>query len=126
MALGRPTKYSPELVAEVENYLKTCGRHNTELPTKEGFGLFIDVDDDTLVEWAKIYPDFSAALKRLERSQKNQLMNDGMYGGKEVNQAMAIFLLKVNHNMIETERRELTGADGAPLAIKLDTLEHGK
>ena len=26
-------------------------------------------------------------------------MNDGMYGGKEVNAAMAIFLLKANHGL---------------------------
>ena len=31
--------------------------------------------------------------------QKQQLIDDGLYGGKKVNAAMAIFLLKANHGM---------------------------
>jgi hypothetical protein len=120
---GRPTKYDPIFVAKVEEYLSTTGREQTELPTKEGFAEFIDVDDDTLDNWADekdkdgnlIRPDFFGALKRITSKQKNQLINDGLYGGKEVNPGMAIFLLKANHNMIETERKLVGNPDGSKL-----------
>lgn len=103
-AVGRPTKYIPEIIfPKTQEYLESCGKENMELPTVEGLALALDVNDDTIVEWAKKYPDFSATLKKLVFKQKNQLMNDGMYGGKEINSAMAIFLLKANHGMKDGE-----------------------
>jgi len=41
-------------------------------------------------------------------------MNDGLYGGKEVNSTMAIFLLKANHGLIEKSALDLT-TDGEKL-----------
>jgi len=100
--IGRPTKYIPEIIyPKIEEYISGCGKEQTELPTIEGLALYIGVNPDTLFEWSKLYPDFSEAIKKILAKQKTQLMNDGMYGGKEVNAAMAIFLLKVNHGMNE-------------------------
>lgn len=116
---GRPTDYNQTLVEEVKKYLKSTGRQQTELPTMEGLAGYFEVNTDTLVEWAKLYPAFSAAIKELKEKQKEQLMNDGLYGGKEVNSTMAIFLLKVNHGMIETEKKMMVGANGESLAINV-------
>lgn len=124
---GRPTDYTPEVINKLEEYLSQCGREQTELPTVEGFALYIDVDTDTINNWADkkddngslVHPEFFGAYKKLFNKQKNQLINDGLYGGKEINTAMAIFLLKVNHNMVETNRTELTGKGGVPLLSNL-------
>jgi len=97
---GRPTKYIPDTIFPlIEEYVSGCGKEQMELPTVEGLALKLGVDNDTVVEWGKKYPEFSVTIKNILMKQKLQLMNDGMYGGKEVNQAMAIFLLKVNHGM---------------------------
>lgn len=101
--LGRPTKYTPTMIELAEAYIKECSREQTQLPTIEGLADILNVDDDTIVEWGKEYPQFSATLKKIKAKQKNQLMNDGLYGGKEVNPAMAIFLLKANHGMKEND-----------------------
>lgn len=106
---GRPTKYDPAFIEEVDTYLETTGRENTKLPTKQGFALHIGVDDDTLVEWGKIYPEFSAALKKLMQTQHEQLVNDGIYGGKEVNATIVKLLLQNNHGM--KERTDTTTND---------------
>jgi hypothetical protein len=99
---GRPTKYIPNLIQpKIEEYLSGCGREQTELPTVEGLALKLDVNTTTIWEWDKKYPEFSNYLKKLAEKQKNQLMNDGMYGGKEVNAGMAIFLLKAIHGLKE-------------------------
>jgi hypothetical protein len=119
MAAGRPTSYSDALINEIPKYLSTVGREQTTLPTRYGFARYINVNDDTLVEWEKSYPQFSAAIKKVDQAQKEQLMNDGMYGGKEVNPGMAIFLLKANHGLIETQRTELTGANGEPFQLNV-------
>ena len=99
---GRPTKYIPDVVyPKITAYIESCCRERTELPTVEGLALALDVRTDTLYRWAKKYSKFSDTIKKIAEKQKNQLMNDGMYGGKKINQAMAIFLLKVNHGMRE-------------------------
>ena len=99
-----PYKYYDGIEKEAEKYLSMCSREQTEVPTVEGLALKLGVDDDTLVRWSKKYDKFKKVMTKLKMKQKTQLINDGLYGGKEVNQAMAIFLLKANHNMIETDR----------------------
>lgn len=99
---GRPTKYIPEIIYPlIEEYIQSCGKENMSLPTIEGLADKLDVTSETIREWAKEYPEFSSTIKKITDKQKIQLMDDGMYGGKEVNAAMAIFLLKVNHGMNE-------------------------
>ena len=57
--VGRPSKYDPKFINEVDEYLATCGREQTKLPKKYEFASFIGCDDTTLDEWAKKYPEFS-------------------------------------------------------------------
>lgn len=114
---GRPTKYKEEFCQRVDEYLALCGRENTKLPKRSEFARYIGVDDTTLDEWEKRYPIFSLSIKKIMELQKEQLMDDGLYGGKEVNSIMAIFLLKCNHGMIETERREVNGT----LSVVIDS-----
>ena len=115
--MGRPTKYDPSMIQVAQVYIDRCSREATELPTIEGLALELGLDDERIGEYAQKYPEFHATIKTLKSKQKNQLMNDGMYGGKEVNSAMAIFLLKANHGLIETSRTELTGENGQPITI---------
>ena len=116
--MARPTLYSDDVIQKANEYIASCGREATELPTVEGLAEYLGVARDTIYEWIKPehgYTEFSDTIKRIEEKQKNQLINDGLYGGKEVNQSMAIFLLKANHGMIETERRLLANGDGTNL-----------
>lgn len=116
-AVGRPTDYHPSVINRANEYLRECGREQTKLPKLTEYYRLIDISAQCADEWKDKYPEFGEACKKIEQKQQEQLMDDGMYGGKEVNPGMAIFLLKVNHHMIETERREHTGKDGAPLTI---------
>ena len=96
---GRPTKYRPEMIPIIEEYIGLCCREQTELPTIEGLASRLGITSETVRDWQKTNKLFSSTIKKLMDKQKTQLMNDGMYGGKEVNAAMAIFLLKANHNL---------------------------
>lgn len=115
----RPTKYDPSFVQKIEEYLQTVGREQTKLPKRVDIALLLGVNEDTLNNWAKVYPNFLGALTRVDNYQKSQLMDDGMYGGKEVNPNVAIFLLKANHGLIETSRTEVTGAYGEPFSVAI-------
>lgn len=106
---GRPSKYDTSFVNELERYLTTTGKEQTSLPTKQGFALWLEVDEDTLNNWAKEHKEFFGALKKLMLLQGQQLIDDGIYGGKEVNATIIKLLLQNNHGM--KERTDTTTND---------------
>ena len=117
---GRPTDYDPSMIQQIEEYVLTCGREQTKLPKRVDIALLLDVDDETLIEWGKKYPEFSATLSRVDKLQMSQLMDDGMYGGKEVNARIAQFLLSANHGL-----KEKTAVDVTSQGERLDVYRYG-
>src|SRR3990167_1705568 len=109
MKTGRPTKYKPEFVYELDKYLETTGKEQMSLPTIQGFALWLGVDSDTLNNWSKRHKKFFGALKILKELQAKQLIDDGIYGGKEVNSTIVKLLLQNNHGM--KERTDTTTND---------------
>jgi hypothetical protein len=126
MKVGRPSKYDDNFIQEVDKYIETTGKENMEIPTKEGFALWIGVDDDTLDNWANlkdeegkmIHKEFFGALKKLMQKQKVQLINDGIYGGKEVNSTIVKLLLQNNHGMKERVDQTTNDKDVNPVLVK--------
>ena len=131
--MGRPTIYdsTKDYNKLAENYLQTCGREQTKLPKISEFCReYVGANEDTVNLWLdekdedgnSLKPDLFGAIKRVKEAAEEQLKDDGLYGGKEINQAMAIFLLKANHGMVETSRQELVGKDGQPIqfSFKID------
>lgn len=116
--VGRPTKYYPEVYKDIEAYLMTTGREQTKLPTVEGLALYLNVHKDTLYEWAKENREFSDALDKLKMIQKEQLINDGIYGGKEVNAAIVKLVLGHNHGMKENDPSTLVQVNVTPILGK--------
>jgi hypothetical protein len=120
--VGRPTKYDPSFASRVDEYITTVLTQPKTLPTVEGFAIFLGVDTDSINNWAKarikdsngektkerLHPEFFSAVKRLKSIQKDKLVNDGLYGGRDVNVIMAIFLLKNNHGMADTQNLDHT------------------
>lgn len=106
---GRPTLYTEDTINKIEEYLTTTGRKQTALPTIEGLAEYLGITSETIRQWSKEKPEFSLTLKKLIDRQKKQLMDDGLYGGKEVNAAMAIFLLKANHGMSDGSTVNISG-----------------
>lgn len=123
--MARPTKYSQELQAKADKYflsffkpepplikkqyfekgqLKEIFVDNPkffEVPYIEELALELGINDDTVVDWAKKYKPFSATYKKIQILQKLRLLNKTL----EKNSATgSIFQLKVNHNMIETQK----------------------
>ena len=121
--MARPSKYDPNknYTELADKYLETVGREQTKLPKLSEFCReYVGVRKETIDIWlgknSKVFTkndpkrgELSDAIKRVQNKQKEQLMDDGLYGGREVNSVMAIFLLKVNHDMIETERKLMVG-----------------
>ena len=79
-AIGRPTKYSPQIIEEINKYLEYAIPGNMEIPTVEGIALRLGISKDTLYEWAKVHPEFSDIMEELSSKQADRLMNNGLAG----------------------------------------------
>jgi len=118
---GRPTKYKPsEINPKIEEYLSLCGREQTQLPTVEGLARHLGVISETLREWAINYPEFSANLKRIADAQREELVQSGFWGGRDINASMAIFLLKAIHGLKENDPNTLVQVNVKPILGNLD------
>ncbi len=106
---GRPTEYDPIFVQKADEYLATTGKEQTHLPKIESFAIYLDVSKKTLYNWAKQHPEFLHALEKIMERQCEQLIDDGIYGGKEVNATIVKLLLQNNHGM--KERTDTTTND---------------
>ena len=124
---GSKSKYSEEIQTKADDYFNLCygkkdGKHR--LAFIEALALELDVDPDTLVEWAHkknedgsfTHPAFSATYKKIFTLQKLQLMTKGSSGtGQSFNQ----FLLSANHGMIPAEKKIVAGDSDNVLEIKI-------
>lgn len=131
---GRPTKWKPEFNQMVINFFDRSATqlHDNKIigntfPTLERFAYSIDVNTDTLVEWAKpenetAYPGFSAVYRKAKALQKDILVSNGLAG--LYNSNFAVFVAKNITDMRDVSRTEVTGAEGAPLSV--NDLSSGK
>ena len=116
----RPSEYDSKFCDMAEEYLKTCGREQTKLPKVTEFYRMIGISRQCGDEWADKYPEFGDTIKKIMEFQQEELIDDGLFGGREVNAAMAIFLLKANHGMIEKNATDIT-TGGKPI-INMDAI----
>lgn len=106
--IGRPTDYKPEYCEMVDDYLAKTGKNQMHLPKIESFAIFLGVVKKTLYNWADKYPAFLHALDKIMVRQAEQLIDDGIYGGKEVNAVIVKLLLQNNHGMREKSDTDIT------------------
>jgi len=125
--VGRPTKYLEEYINKVDEYLdihkdielEKIGLRNedkgyekieyilkVDLPTVEGFALFLGVNKTTLYEWETKHPEFSNALDKIRTEQQTRLINEGLSGN--YNPTIAKLILSSNHGMREKTETDIT------------------
>jgi hypothetical protein len=105
---GRPTKYDPKMVDQINEYLRGAIPENMKIPTIEGIALKLGISRETLYQWAKEYPEFSDTIEKTKTLQKEYLQEIGIFGGKEINATIVALLLKVNHDMVEKTATDIT------------------
>lgn len=111
--IGRPTKYKHEFIKIAEDYLQEC-KNMKKIPFLEEVAIKIGVSEKTVSRWSEANDDFCLAIEDITLYQKMALKTLGL--GKNTTQ-MAIFLLKANHGLIETEKIQHESSGGEPLSI---------
>lgn len=125
MKVGRPSKYDPKYVKELYRYLEEATPQNMKIPSVEGFALRIDTAKKTIYRWGKKNKEFRHALRVLKMRQKEDLVEIGIFGGKEINSNIVSLMLKVNHKMVETSKTDIT-SDGKSINPILVRFVEGK
>lgn len=125
--VGRPTKYTPEMCDKVDEFLEEMEdkevqdlvqmsskgsesykrRVIVKLPTLKKFARFVGVNKDTLYEWARVHPEFSDSLEKINEKQEEKLLESGLSG--EYNPTIAKLVLSSNHGY--KEKSDLTTGD---------------
>lgn len=100
--IGRPTKYDEAMLAKAQSYVQHC-QDAKEMPYIEELSLELKVNEDTVVEWAKMHDEFSATVGTLRTLQKLYLKKGALE--KKLHPSLSIFLLKANHGMNEEEKQ---------------------
>lgn len=79
MPAGRPTKYTPELVAKAWDYIDNYAPH--VIPSAIGMSMVLNVDESTLYAWAKDEDkEFSQILAKCKSAQHFTLIEKGLTG----------------------------------------------
>ncbi len=125
MSIGRPTKYSEEMLDKAKEYLNggylTGGK---VIPSHVGLSLCLGVDTQTLDNWAEKpeHIEFFGILKAIQATQQELLLNSGLTG--EFNSAITKLVLG-KHGYSEKQETTLQGAGGGAVKWEIIGVEPG-
>lgn len=83
MPMGRPSKYTPELLEMAQHYVDNYEEYDDPIPSIAGLACELGISRDTLHTWAKD-PDkveFSDIYIKLMSSQERSLLKGGLRDG---------------------------------------------
>ena len=115
-AVGRPTLYNDEMQERADNYLFVfdkpvkdggCGEI---IPTTAGLACYLGVSKSSVLEWARVHPEFSRTLENVATRQEQSAVNGGLCG---VFNSTITKLLLANHGYSDKQDIAHTSPDGS-------------
>ncbi len=108
--VGRPSKYDP-------SFCDVLREKMGEGYSKTAVAGIIGVNHDTLVEWAKVHPEFSVAVKDGQAKRTAKLEEDLLLAKDGPSVTSRIFALKnaSPHEWRDRQSHEITGQGGGPI-----------
>ena len=140
MGKGRPTTYKEEYIDKVDEYLAECqdeekqvvkqssekydmydNKLKVNLPTVEGFALWLGIPKRTLYDWKDAHEDFSHSLERIVEEQRKRLLNMGLSG--DYNSTIAKLILSSNHGYTEKTATDHTTKGDKITSVTVDIVK---
>lgn len=120
--VGRPSDYTPELVALAEQYLSAWQTEGHAIPSIAGLASYLGITRQTVHQWCKEQgkEPFSYIVDQILINQEISLISNGLKG--DFNASIAKLILG-KHGYSDKVEQELTGKDGAPLAITFNGVQ---
>lgn len=113
--VGRPSKYTPKLLAKAKEYLDSGWEEQEELfPSHVGLCLYIGIGKSTAYDWAKEEGKqaFSDIFEQIMMKQELKIVRNAITG--DYNSTIAKVML-TKHGYSDKQQTELTGANGGPI-----------
>lgn len=102
-----------DLTAEIEYYMKNYDKPEIGdvVPSNLGLSVYLGISEPTLYKILSRLPDeekqrFVKSMKDIKNTYKHKLKNKALKG--EVKERMAMFLLNIDHGMVEQTQATLT------------------
>lgn len=118
--MGRPTKYTKELLDAAREYLETYTEDGSPVPSVVGLALHIGIDKSTCYDWANHEDkrEFSDILKRVSMMQEQKLISGGL--GGDFNPAFAKMMM-TKHGYSDKVEQDVKSSDGSmtPKAVPM-------
>lgn len=105
-----------EYLIKAFEYFSNCAR-----PYLEELALNLDIDEDTITNWAKTDKNFGAIVKRIKLKQKFVLLRESWSKDHATN--ALLFQLRVNHGMVDTTGINLGNKDGEAFKMNIDNFD---
>ena len=104
--MGRPTKYTDELVKKAKAYITDYAIYGDVIPSIAGLSSYLKVNRSSLYEWESLYKDFSDILRAIKAEQEKVLINKGLIG--DFNSAITKLVLG-KHGYHDRQDLDITG-----------------
>lgn len=114
---GRPSDYTPELIAKAVKYVDTEGTVSDDvLPTIAGLAVYLGISRETIRLWAadKNKPEFFGIVEQLMAKQEKKLINGSIMN--DYNATISKLLLS-KHGYSDKQETTLQGPEGGPIAV---------
>lgn len=110
---GRPSKYTPELLAKARHYLDFYQEYGDQIPSHAGLSVELGVNRSTIYEWAKDpnKQEFSDIFAEILSTQERVLVAKGLSG--DFNSAITKLVLG-KHGYHEKQDQTVSGPNGGP------------
>lgn len=95
---SRDDEERPEIISEINEYLKEVPAEDMEAFTVEGMAFKIGINKRTLYEWVKSDQEFSDNLETIQKAQKNDPYKTGAREDIQVNAMMIAINLVMTKN----------------------------
>ena len=105
--MGRPTKYSQEMIDKAREYLVKHKEYGDLVPSAVGLACALDVSRRVLYKWAEENEQFMHILDEVQTAQEKQLLSGGL--GGEFNSAIVKLMLG-KHGYSDKQETAVSGA----------------
>jgi hypothetical protein len=118
MTAGRPSNYTPELVAAAWEYARGGWiAAGDPVPTVAALACEIGISRDTCYEWAKHEDkEFSDILSKIAQEQERNLVKGGL--GGDFNAAITKMMM-TKHGYSDATKNEVSGPDGGAIPVEI-------
>tara|TARA_R110000796_G_scaffold99184_9_gene207142 strand:- start:5214 stop:5594 length:381 start_codon:yes stop_codon:yes gene_type:complete len=117
MRQGRPTKYSPTIQKQADQYLLNYQDCGDVVPTIEGLADELSIARSTLYLWAETIELFSDTLESINAKQARRLVSGGLTN--ELNSTITKLML-ANHGYREKTEVDNRSTDGSMSPQKIE------